>query len=201
MRHACDDIGRYDGSHLALPSLPNRSDPPGGSTVGQPRPSGANRRSTVSCDPGTAGTLTSFGAAEAFSAPIMAVRTADFPASAKLPPWLSVRRITGRAAMRDFVRSYSEPFGFPAEALDFIAERELDYATRSATALTLESIRAARENGAGIVTLQASATGAALYRAMGFHEVGRYHVYRFPDDAPQAYGRKANRYGDDKKRE
>ena len=44
------------------------------------------------------------------------------------------------------------------------------------TALSAEAIRLA----AGAVTLQTSEAGAAVYRAMGFHEVGSYDLDEFP---------------------
>ncbi|MFG1918574.1 GNAT family N-acetyltransferase [Micromonospora sp. NPDC048898] len=71
--------------------------------------------------------------------------------------------------------------GAEVAALYFVAT-DPEYRKRGiATALSVESLRLAREAGRRIVTLQASEEGARVYQRVGFETVGTYRTFKLPN--------------------
>lgn len=104
-------------------------------------------------DPGTAEQLIANGAEQTASYAIMAMMTADLPAYVLAPADLTVQRVTGDEAMRAYVHAYAEPFGYPEDALEFVIERELEYAARDRSVVRLAGLVDGKTVATAVVSL------------------------------------------------
>jgi GNAT superfamily N-acetyltransferase len=78
-------------------------------------------------DEGTAEGLIARGAEETVNMPIMAVDVTTVT-EVSAPPDLKIVPVTDRCGMREYVRAYAGPLGIPADNLDQMVDRELNFA-------------------------------------------------------------------------